>query len=75
MENTVKYLEDKGFFARVRFSTAMTDMLFETVGEKKPSEKTKKEAYKDLIMRELAKDKALLDVVLDDVTDEIIKHI
>ena len=75
MEKTIKYLEEKGFFKRVRVSTAMTEMLFETMENKKVSEKAKKEAYKDLIMRELTRDNDLLNVVLDDVTTEIIKHI
>lgn len=75
MEKTVKYLEEKGIFTRLRTSTALTEMLFEALTKNKVSEDAKREAYRDLIMKELTKDKDLLDAVLDDVTDEIIKHI
>ena len=75
MRKTIIHLENKKFFKRVRASTAIADMFLETTEGKKLSEKVKREAYKDLIMRELANDKALLDAVLDDITDGIIKHI
>ena len=75
MDKTIKYLEDKGFFTKLKVSTAMSDTLFERLIGIKCPEKAKREAYKDLIMREVAKDKALLNAIINDVTDEIIKHI
>lgn len=74
MDKTIKYLEEKGFFKRLRTSTKLSEAVFEATGEKCP-EKSKIEAYKDIITREISKDIGLLEIILDEVSDEIIKHI
>ena len=75
MKKTIKYLENKGFFERLKVSSTLAETFFERVMGARCPERAKREAYKELIMRELTRDKDLLDALLDDVTDEIIKHI
>ena len=75
MEKTIKYLENNGFLKRLKLSTKTTEMLFEMMTDKKVPEEAIKKSCRDLIMREMVRDKNLLDAILDDITDEIIKNI
>lgn len=75
MDKTIKYLEDTGFLKRLRFSKNMSEAIFDKLVSVKLPDEAKKETYKAIIYKEIQKDMDLLGIVLDEVSEEIIKHI
>lgn len=79
LEKTIAHLNEKNVFDRLRKSTALTDTFFKIALPERFTEKCleecHKEAYKEVLLTEFAKDKDLLKIVLDEITDELIKNI
>lgn len=75
MDKTIKHLKAKGFLNRLRLSIAMADVIFKAAEGCDCTEKAKKNAVEQLLMKELTKDTDLLNAVIDDISNEIIKHI
>lgn len=75
MEKTIKYLEDTGFLKDLRNTAEIGNVLVEKITGEKCSEKARNKAYKDIIIKEISKNLVLLDIILNEVSDEIIKHI